>query len=87
MWSHTNCQQFSTGHRCLQVLGHLVDLALSQGAGHPLLARAVILSGKGTGDVGIGDGLAASPLEVCGRNPAEERAQSAQSQTLLHGAQ
>lgn len=33
---------------CFKVLGHLVDPALSQGAGCPLLARTVILSGKGT---------------------------------------
>lgn len=53
------------GHvKCPKVMGNLLDPVLSQGAGHHLLARGVIWSGKGIGDVGSGDRLAASLLEI-----------------------
>lgn len=47
-----------------KVMGVLPDPMLSQRAGHPLLARGIIWSGKGVGDVGSRDGLAASLLEI-----------------------
>lgn len=47
-----------------KVMGDLPDPALSRTAGHPLLARGVIWSGKGVGDVGSRNELAASLLEI-----------------------